>query len=225
MIKLITYIVSAITLVVVGLFTIPFQFTETREAQLILGDTGGPTGAGVDVAGTVTCSDNMAWSNPAQSPSFLQSNDTSYVSYEAGNWDNTNPTDEIRASSFGFTTSGTIDGIQVEVIAWTPAGSGAWRDVVLFTTPGTPVGDDKSDAAALGTTDPVNTYKSFGGAADTWNASLTSTQVNSANFGVSLCWTATANDSNILVDHVRITVTYTAAVSTFIRKQNIIWFD
>jgi hypothetical protein len=191
----------------------PIQLKQVRIANLARADTGGPTGAGTDAAGATACTDNMVWSGTGGNPSALQSNDTTYVSYSAGNWDSTDPTDELRASNFGFTTSGTITGIQVEVIAWTPAGSGVWRDVILFTTGGTPVGNDKSDGSALGTTDPVNTYKSFGGSNDTWNASLTSAQVNASTFGVSLCWTATAANSTINVDQVRITITYTPAVA------------
>lgn len=224
--KKIYTVISSILIALVVVYFLPFSFKQTREAQFVFGDSSGAVSAGTDAADTSTCTDNMAWSGFG-TPGGTNANDTTYVSYAAGNWDLNDITDGVYASNFGFSTSGTIDGIQVEVINWTTAGGGQYEDVILKTAASTRVGADKeASSVAIPTSDPGSTYASWGGSADTWSASLTSTQVNNSGFGVELCYQATANNSTMNVDHVRITITYTpAAASAIIVRQNEIFFD
>jgi len=74
-------------------------------------------------------------------------------------------------------------------------------------------GEDHSDASALPTSDPGSTYKSFGGASDDWYAagSWTEAEVEDPNFGVELCFTASAANTVANIDHVRVTVHYSQA--------------
>jgi len=201
----------------------PKQLTQTRTAEVVFGATGGPTGAGTAAADTTTCSDNMSWGGITGTE--LQSNDTTYVSYTGKSWDSGDISDGLEASNFGFSTSGTIDGIQVELINWSPE-SAQYEDVILITAAGTRVGDDKEDSTVtIPTSDPSSTYKSWGGTSDTWNAGLTSAQVNDAGFGVQFCWQATTNDSTIFVDHVRVTVTFTPPTAAEEIFQSEYWYD
>ncbi|MCR4339413.1 MAG: glycine-rich protein [Gemmatimonadaceae bacterium] len=78
-------------------------------------------------------------------------------------------------------------------------------NVVRLVRGGTVVGDDKAAATQWPS---VDTYKTYGGATDMWGTTLTPAQVNAADFGVVLSATVTTGTAE--VDHVRMTIHYTA---------------
>lgn len=165
-------------------------------------------------AETGTCSDNMTWDVTVGS-GLTTSNDTSYIEYTGTLFDNANTSDGLWIHNFLLSTSGTIDGIEVNLLNWTTAGSANYYDVVLSTAAGTRIGSDKADGTqAIPTSDPGSTYDQFGGPADTWGATLTPAIVNSSDFGIEICYLATANNTTLALDHVFITVYYTPAGAT-----------
>lgn len=193
------------------LITLCVVLIGTGPDTILAASTAGPFSAGTAQSGTTgTCTDNMNWS---VTTTDLSANDTSYVSYTGNNWDAGDVTDIVEASNFGFSVSGTVLGITVDVLGFTTQGSGTYHTVQLMTVPGatpTLVGSNKA-TGSLPTSDPGSTYQSFGNSADTWSAGLAATDVNSSGFGVGLCWTAGAANSRANIDNIRITVTYDAA--------------
>ena len=104
----------------------------------------------------------MASSGP-NSPATITTSDVD------GNLDWTNPSNVTSsnnsyADTSGYSTGGTI----------------GWNKVRLLVA-GSETGSNKSDGETLSASD---TYKSFGGASDTWSASPSVSQVNASNFGV-----------------------------------------
>jgi len=186
-------------------FTVVHSIDEQRFGQASMGPNDPTTGAST---GETTCTNNVNWGTPTGAAA----QDTSYATITGNNLDTNEYTDELELSGYGFTTSGTIDGVLVEVIGWSVAGGGSTIvDVRMMTASLTYLGTDKA-TGTLGTSDPGTTYTGYGGAADSWSSGVTSTQVNAAGFGVALCYRAVGDNTNISIDHVRITVTYTAAV-------------
>ncbi|HXF44030.1 MAG TPA: hypothetical protein VNK70_01010 [Candidatus Paceibacterota bacterium] len=196
-----------------------WRLQQTRVAKIVSADTGGPnTPSTVAGVASGSCSDNMAWNTTDQTA--LTSNDTTYISYSAGNWDSGNVTDELRISNFGFSLVGTvtsIDGFQVDFLGWTPSGAPAasYQTVSLFTAPGSNRGDNKA-AGTFPTADPGSTYQTFGATNDDWYpaGSWTQAEVESSNFGVALCLTANENNATVNIDQVRITITYTVQANS-----------
>ncbi len=176
--------------------------------------TTGPNTAGtITEAGVTGCTNNAStWSTTA---SVYATNDSTVSTYgSATNWDATETSDEVRLANFGFSITGTVTGITVEVLGWESlSGTANYTDVILFTTAGTEVGSDKA-TGALPTADPGTTYQTFGGSADTWTAGLTAAQVSASSYGVVLCWTAGSANSQVSLDHVRMTIEYTNSAPT-----------
>jgi endonuclease/exonuclease/phosphatase family metal-dependent hydrolase len=159
---------------------------------------------------TGTCTDNTTL---AFSTASANANDSSFSTIGAAdlNWDNNNITNEIRFSNFGFSipTGASIDGILVEQLAWTTAGSGQFSQVQLFTAPGSNVGNNNGGAINMPSADPGSSYTSFGSSSDQWGRTWTAAEVSASTFGVALCYKATAANSKGQLDHLRITITYT----------------
>ena len=114
----------------------------------------------------------------------------------------------IRARSFGFTIplDATITGIVVEVNRRCFAGAARDFNVRLTDDTGTAVTGGKESATAWPGTLTVQTY---GGAADTWSfAGWTPTIINSTGFSVHFSVEATAANTDVGVDYIRVTVHY-----------------
>lgn len=112
----------------------------------------------------------------------------------------------LKAQNFGFTVTGTVVGITVEIEQRRFAGAAEDQEVRLYDAAGALAGDDKQTATAWPATATIATY---GGVADTWNAGLTAADVNDPDFGVALIVLATAANTDIGVDFIRVTVEYT----------------
>lgn len=180
--------------------------------QVALAATDGPRNPGTDVgAANGSCSNGVNWGDPGLATDAL---DGAYLTITGNNLDAGELTDELRISNFGFalTNVSSIDGITVEIIGFTTLGGADYTTVSLFTAPGSNQGDNKA-TGSLPTSDPGTTYQTFGGTADDWfpAGSWTEAEIESADFGVALCFTASGANTRINIDHVRITVTYTAA--------------
>ncbi|TAK57869.1 MAG: hypothetical protein EPO24_09380 [Bacteroidetes bacterium] len=118
-------------------------------------------------------------------------------------------TQYLNAQGFGFTSvTGTVDGILVEIEERAVTG-GAYEQTIKVVKGGTIQGTNKSTGANLPVTD---TYVSYGGAADLWGLSWTAADITAADFGCVIS-TNSAGVASTRIDHIRITVTYTAAAS------------
>ena len=116
----------------------------------------------------------------------------------------------LKATNFGFSVSGTIDGIIVEVERKQPSSDSDITDSAIRIIKGGSIGStDKSDVASWPTND---TYNSYGGATDKWGETWADTDINASTFG---CAIAAIQADQLYysgyayVDHIRITVYYT----------------
>src|SRR3989344_9043663 len=132
-----------------------------------------------------------------------------YYSYPA-TFNDTEYSEILKLTNFNFSSvpaGATIDGITVAVERRTTAGNAKDALVKLYDSTGTLVGDSKADTVSNwpGTA----TVKTYGGAADTWNASLDRDDIVSSNFGVAIAAQATANAAIAAIDYATITINYT----------------
>jgi hypothetical protein len=165
----------------------------------------------VNVSNAGTSENTDAW----VSPTNVGADDTSEATITAATFDSPDISQILVASNFGFALSAaSIDGITVEIMRRNSAGAASDNRVQLGngTTFASLVGDNKADTA----TDWPTTEEavSYGGVADTWAAGLTPAQVNSADFAVFLSVQADAANTDIQVDYIRVTITYTPAAVT-----------
>ena len=127
----------------------------------------------------------------------------------------------LKATNFGFTipAGATINGITVEIER---LGGGGGLDnvqdnaVKLVNGAGTVVGDNKAVVGDWNEGGDVDSYQTYGGAADDWNASLDDTDINDADFGVVITGDITYSGGPpgvAQIDHIRITVEYTEAAA------------
>lgn len=126
-------------------------------------------------------------------------------------------TNRLRITGFGFSipTDATVNGVLAEVeLKATAQGNTAVSVVasdyeVKIVKANVAAGNNKATLADITITD---TYRSYGGASDTWGTTLTPSDINNSTFGVQ--WAGQFeedNESTIYIDHVRITVYYTEA--------------
>lgn len=128
-------------------------------------------------------------------------------------------TQYLIASNFGFSipSGATIDGILVEIERSATTTSGSPRDLIVQLTDDAAstglAGDNKADTATTWPT--TDAYASYGGASDTWAFSPTDSIINASGFGVLIRAQKTSGETSttVRVDHVRITVYYTAGAS------------
>ena len=122
--------------------------------------------------------------------------------------------DFIDVSNFGFTipSSATIDGVVVSVErrgALLAGGAGTVRDTtVQLLKGGVATGDNKAET----TLDwpAADTVQSYGSTTDGWGATLAATDLNLSDFGVRLAVEGHVGVELAEIDHVTITVYYTA---------------
>lgn len=121
--------------------------------------------------------------------------------------------DKVRIKGFGFSipASETITGVVVEMDRSIASGSCQDNNIQLLNTSGVEVGTNLSEGDAWAPFD-LDVYTSFGGSTNTWGLSLTPTDINDPDFGVSFQVLATSNNAKPRVDHIRITVYTTTAL-------------
>ena len=152
---------------------------------------------------------NEGWTLSA---AVLSSSDDSYANVQtlatSGN------TELLAATQFGFAIpASTINGITVEIEASDGGTSQDTAiDLVRLTKDGTTgVGSDlEVGSQALTLTD---TYYTYGDAANLWGTTWTVSEINASTFGVLVrgLGVEAGNAGSIWIDHIRITVEYTAA--------------
>ena len=157
------------------------------------------TGANDSAFGTV------AWSSPGNVTASDDSRATAVTT--AGQ-----TTQYLKATNFGFSipSGATINGIVVEFEVSATVGSGS-RDERIRIIKGETIGstDNRVLSPLYSTTD---SYVTRGSSSDLWGESWTDSDINSSTFGVAI---ACKNifiklGTTIRIDHVRITVYYTA---------------
>lgn len=166
--------------------------------------------------GTVASVTNAGTSENAETwvgTNNLGADDGSEATITAATYDSPDISALLRAGNFGFSipTDATVNGITVEIDRRNSAGAASDNRVQLSrgTTFAGLVGDNKADTALdWPTTTAVKTY---GGAADLWNTTWTPAQINATDFCVWLSVQADAANTDIQVDYIRVTVTYTPA--------------
>jgi len=131
----------------------------------------------------------------------------------------------LKATNFGFSipSGATIDGIVVEIEEKSPSKWTVDEILVKLVVGGSIVGDNKT----FGYNDfpAVEAYFSHGGSTDKWGLTPTYSEINASDFGMVLQAYA-GSTSTADVDHIRITVYYTAGAPTATtNQQNIIWFE
>ena len=151
----------------------------------------------------------IAWSNPDNA----KVSDDSYATVTVV--ESQVVTHYLKATNFGFSipAGATIDGILVEIEK---------KSVAQIIMRDSAVRIVKADASfgATNKGDTVSnwpntdTYVSYGASNDLWDEAWTAEDINNANFGVVLSADLQTETTIIArVDHIRITVTYTAAVA------------
>lgn len=146
------------------------------------------------------------------SPTNVGADDGTTASITAASYDSPDISQRLHAAGFGFTipAGSTIDGIVVEIERNNAAGAASDNRVQLLDAAGALVGDNKADTAL--DWPATLTVATYGGAADTWNATPTVAMVNDPDFGVSLSVQADAANTDIAVDFIRMTIHYTPPV-------------
>lgn len=152
---------------------------------------------------------DIGWTNPNNAK--VSDNVYSTISLSGG----TNLSHNLLCTDFGFNipSGSTIDGIVVEVERWNDvAGLNAQTADVSakIIKGGTITGTNN---AIAGNWSGTEAYVTYGSSTDLWGASWTTTDINASNFGFALQvqGNGTAGLGRPHVDHVRVTVYYTAS--------------
>ena len=150
---------------------------------------------------SATGDDYTQWSNAANAYTSNNSDATEDQSGQQQDWYN-----------LGFSIPGgsTIDGIQIDVEGnnqWEANGADievSWDGGTSYTSTG---------KGAIWPTDGVDSYQTFGGAADTWGRTWSDSELSDANFRVRLTKTGSEDFYNFEVDHIQVKVFYSATPS------------
>ena len=180
------------------LYLLLMGFSFTGKGQLVSGPNN-PS------SNTTINADNSNWSNTASS----YSSDNIYCGITNNRFDTNDNSDLLILTGFGFSipSSAILLGIEVEIERFSSQGSCRDQSIRLINSSSVQVGDNKASATNWAGTDP-DSYVSYGGASDLWNAGLGISDINSANFGVVLQVRALAGNTRPNIDHVRITIYY-----------------
>lgn len=130
--------------------------------------------------------------------------------------DNGNGSDGLVLYNFGFSVSGTINGITVALTrkGQQSGGEGIIDGVIQLTATATsgsviPLGNNKADTTDLWPTS-AGGAKTYGSGSDLWGTTLTAAQINSTAFGVIIqCLDNTGGGLEAFVDGVLVTINYT----------------
>ena len=157
--------------------------------------------------------DDQTWTNPGN----IVADDTSYAQITSPTFDTGLYSYLLRGTNFDFSAipdGSTIDGIYVTTAGAYANGAGGYTLVQLVNASSALVGDNKAATPVPLTLNTI-TANNWGGSTDTWSATPTAAMVKSANFGVALGFRPTADDCDIYMDYVRMTVYYTEPPSGF----------
>lgn len=122
----------------------------------------------------------------------------------------------LKCTNFGFSTSGTIDGVQAFVVrkaSQSTASKYAVDFSVRLVKGGTISGSDKADVTTKYLTTLDTAF--YGGSTDLWGLTLNASDVNASNFGFvfSTDGTRFTSTQTVSVDEIGVTVYYTVSSS------------
>jgi hypothetical protein len=163
--------------------------------------------------GTVATAQETGDDNDWVNPGNVAADDGSEAQVTDATYDANDQTFALRCSNFPFAAvpSDAVNiGVTVEIEQRRFAGAARDHQVQLFSAPGTVIVDNKATATAWPSTATIATY---GGAADGWNASLTPAIVNADTFGVQIKAFATAANTDVGIDFVRMTIQYDVPIA------------
>lgn len=168
--------------------------------------TAGPNSPGTQ--GEDNSAGGVSWSDAAN----IAASDDSYAT--CGLAASGSPSEDsyyLVATNFGFSVTGTVQTVEVEVEAKASAGSAVEDVEVKLVKGGTISGNNKATNTALGTSDA---YASYSHTPAQWGVALSDSDVNASTFGVAVRFiNVTPGGPTVSVDHVRITVTTTDDVT------------
>ncbi len=155
----------------------------------------------------------IAWSNPGN---IVSSNNTRATAQTNG----LSQTNYLKGTNFGFSipSGSTIDGIIVEVERMKSGTGTSVKDynIKIVKSDGSIGTTDKADTATNWPT--TEAYKTYGSSSDLWGESWTYSDINDVDFGVVVVATIDGGGPKFMsvanVDHIRITVYYTAGGSS-----------
>lgn len=160
-------------------------------------------------AATGSTGTGTSWVDPTN---VFSSDDTRASASLSGSGSNRFSRD-LKVSGFDFSAipdGSTIDGVVVEIERHVSSTSGSPRDdTIQLMKAGTAGGTNAASGSTWPTTDA---YATYGGASDLWGNTLSTADIKDSGFGVSIKAVKTAGKSSTTarVDHIRITVYYTA---------------
>jgi len=161
-----------------------------------------------------------AWVNPGN----ISADDGSEATITAATYDTPDISQLLVASNFGFAADippgSTIDGITVEIERRDQAiGAASDNRVQLAkgTTFASLVGTNKADTALDWPT--AVAIKTYGGVADLWGTTWTRDEITASSFAVMLSVQADAANTDIFVDYIRVTITYTGPPPGHVHKR------
>ncbi|MCI4463701.1 MAG: hypothetical protein JHC30_05990 [Caldisericum sp.] len=126
---------------------------------------------------------------------------------------------QIIAYNFGFSVSGTINGISVKLKVYASVESSIYLDYVIFGfwngTSFTPKGNSNSYVDYWHTTD---NYIIIGSSSDLWGTTWTPDDINNPQFGISIYVNNDdSSDQTAYIDYVEVTITYTPPAGSSIQ--------
>ncbi len=167
-------------------------------------------GTGADDAGVGT----VTWSNPGNITSSDNAKATATV--------NATVTHYLKGTNYGFSipSGATIDGIVVEIEKSANQSTRGTDSRVRIIKGGTIGSTDKSSVVRWPAT-ASEAYTTYGSSSDLWGETWTDSDINGSTFGATIAGSSTAGKSSVVlsVDHIRITVYYTAAASGVIKTK------
>ena len=170
--------------------------------------------AGPNSPGTVvndTAAGTVAWSNPSNATS----SNNSYA--ETGTLFAASTTNYLKATNFGFSipSGATINGITVDVEMMIKFAGADIRDQAVRIVKGGTIGS--TDKSRAGVDWPASdAYITYGSSSDLWGESWTDSDINSSTFGFAIRGIYIGAKTAVgQIDHIRITVTYTAGGNTY----------
>ena len=172
--------------------------------------------SGPNICGTVsqaasTPYDDTVWSVPER----LTADDGSYAYITTSSFDTGLYSYLVKCTNFGFEipAGATIDGVTVELDSCYETSTWAVAHIKLLDADGVAQGDDRysDDGDCTSTSTLAPDILTFGGATETWGATLSSAVVNDADWGIQFAIQAKGDDCDALIDSCGVTVAYTEA--------------
>jgi len=148
---------------------------------------------------------NFAWTNPNN----IKATDSTYATC-AVNSANTD-TDEIQGTNYGFSTSGTINGLVASLIGHVSNASRVDDQLNQFIKGGSLSGTNYGSSPTTGAWATSDSTLTFGTSTTLSGMTVASSDINASNFG--FCYSSETNSNNLTIslDSMQVTVYYTAA--------------